>query len=46
MLLWVVALLAQLWAGTGMFPVVCICVIWLTMMLSYQMSAIRLERHS
>ena len=46
MLLWVVALLAQLWTGTGMFPAVCICVIWLTMMLSYQMSAIRLERHS
>ena len=45
MLLWVVALLTQLWLGTGVFPVVCVCVIWLAMMLSYQMTAIRLEHH-
>lgn len=45
MLLWVVSLLAQMWLGTGVFPVVCICVIWLAMMLSYQLTSLRLEHH-
>ena len=45
MLLWVVSLLAQMWLGTGVFPVVCICVIWLAMMVSYQLTSLRLERH-
>lgn len=45
MLLWVVALLTQLWLGTGVFPVACICVIWMAMMLSYQITGFRLEHH-
>ena len=44
-LLWVVALLTQLWLGTGVFPVACICVSWMAMMLSYQITGFRLEHH-
>ncbi len=45
MVLWVVALLAQLWAGTGVFPVLCICIIWLALTMGYVLTSIRLERH-
>lgn len=45
MALWVVALLAQLWAGTGVFPVLCICIIWLALTMGYVLTSIRLERH-
>ena len=43
--LWILTLLAQLWAGTGLFPVLCIGAIWLAMTMSYMISSIRLERH-
>jgi hypothetical protein len=43
--LWILTLLAQLWAGTGLFPVLCIGAIWLVMTMSYMISSIRLERH-
>lgn len=45
MVLWVVATFAQLWAGTGIFPVICVCAIWVTMMLGSLISAVRLEKH-
>ena len=45
MALWVLTLLAQLWAGTGLFPVVCIGAVWLAMTMSYLYYSIRLERH-
>lgn len=45
MALWVLTLLAQLWAGTGLFPVLCVGAIWLVMTMSYLLSSIRLERH-
>ena len=45
MALWVLTLLAQLWAGTGLFPVLCVCIIWLAMTVSYLCASIRLERH-
>ena len=45
MVLWVVALPAQLWAGTGVFPVLCICIIWLALTMGYVLTSIRLERH-
>ena len=45
MVLWVVTLLTQLWAETGLFPVLCVCAIWLVMTVSYLYFSIRLERH-
>lgn len=45
MVLWVVTLLAQLWTETGLFPVLCVCIIWLAMTISYLRASIRLERH-
>lgn len=44
MALWVLTLLAQLWAETGLFPVLCVCIIWLVMTISYLRASIRLER--
>ena len=43
--LWLVALFLQLWADTGLFPVLSICVIWLSMVAAYVLASIRLERH-
>ena len=45
MVLWVVAVFAQLWAGTGVFPVLCVCLIWLVMMSASMIESIRLEKH-
>ena len=45
MALWILTLLAQLWAGTGLFPVLCVGAVWLAMTMSYMISSIRLERH-
>ena len=45
MALWVLTLLAQLWTGTGLFPVVCVGAVWLVMTISYLYYSIRLERH-
>lgn len=43
--LWLVALFLQLWADTGLFPVLSICVIWFSMVAAYVLASIRLERH-
>lgn len=45
MVLWVIATFAQLWAGTGVFPVVCVCLIWLVMMTASMVESIRMEKH-
>lgn len=45
MAMWLVTLFLQLWAGTGLFPVLSICVIWLSMVITYVLYSIRLERH-
>lgn len=39
--LWLVALFLQLWADTGLFPVLSICVIWLSMVAAYVLASIR-----
>lgn len=45
LILWVITTFAQLWAGTGVFPVVCVCLIWLVMMTASMIESIRLEKH-
>lgn len=45
LILWVVTTFAQLWAGTGILPVVCVCLIWLVMMTASMIESIRLEKH-
>ena len=45
LILWVVTTFAQLWAGTGILPVICVCLIWLVMMSASMIESIRLEKH-
>lgn len=45
LILWVVTTFAQLWAGTGILPVVCVCLIWLVMVTASMIESIRLEKH-
>ncbi len=42
--MWVIAVFGQLWADTGIFPVVCVCVIWLAMMVRSMIAAIKLDK--
>lgn len=45
MIMWILTVLMQLWTDTGLFPVACVCVIWLSMILSSTIGSIRLEKH-
>lgn len=42
--LWVISLIGQLFFNTGVFPVICICTIWLTGTLAYMITAVKLEK--
>lgn len=44
LVMWLAAVFAQLWAGTGVFPVVCVCVIWMALMMGYMFSSMKLEK--
>lgn len=44
MVCWVVSMFGQLWAETGLLPVIMVCIIWMSMLMSYQISCIRLEK--
>ena len=39
MVLWIISIFGQLWAKTGLLPVVMVCAIWLSMNLGYLLSA-------
>ncbi|NLT11260.1 MAG: DUF3169 family protein [Clostridiaceae bacterium] len=41
--IWTIALLAQLFFGTGVFPVVCICAVWLALNASYSISVMSMK---
>lgn len=44
MIMWVLAMFAQLWLETGIYPVACVCIIWLVMTATYMVTSIRLEK--
>lgn len=41
---WLIALLAQIIVQTGVFPVVCVCTIWMVLNVSYSMTAMKQGR--
>lgn len=45
LVMWVVATFAQLWAGTGVFPVVCVCIIWMALIMGNMFACMKLEKH-
>lgn len=42
--IWLIAFLAQMFFGTGVFPVVCICFVWLVLNVSYSLSVMSIKR--
>lgn len=41
--LWLVSIITQFLLDTGVFPILCVCAVWLVLTLSYYRTAVRLE---
>lgn len=42
--LWILSVIALFLLDTGVFPIVCVCAVWLVLTLTYYRTAVRLER--
>jgi hypothetical protein len=45
LILWWIAVVIQIFANTGGFPVTCICAIWLVLNVTYSRTAMKLQRY-
>lgn len=45
MVLWVITMFSQMFFQTGVLPVICVCIIWLVLVISYMVNVMKLEKH-
>ena len=45
LIIWTIAVVIQMFVHTGVFPVICICAIWLVLNVTYSRMVIELQSH-
>lgn len=45
LILWTIAVVIQMFVNTGVFPVICICAIWLVLNVAYSRMAMKLQKY-